>query len=90
MLYSNIHILYCIIIIIQYTYGATSPDLNNFYNYPTLVRTYPGASQLNSAYVALVKKFGWTRVGIVFDHQENEGIFNKVNDYGKANDLWGR
>ncbi|CAB3984173.1 gamma-aminobutyric acid type B receptor subunit 2-like isoform X1 [Paramuricea clavata] len=66
--------------ILQYTYGATSPVLDIYNSFQHLVRMYPGTSPFSNAHAALLKKFGWTRVGIVYDHHEHDGIFNKITD----------
>ena len=39
---------------------------------------YPGSMLWNKANIAMLKRFGWTRVGIIFDHHDSDGLFVKV------------
>ncbi|XP_028399764.1 gamma-aminobutyric acid type B receptor subunit 2-like isoform X2 [Dendronephthya gigantea] len=66
--------------ILQYTYGATSPILDSHHDFPFLVRTFPGTSMFSEGHAALMKRFGWKRAGILYDHHEEDGIFNKITE----------
>ena len=52
--------------------------LDNHHSFQNLVRTYPGTKLISNGHVALLKRFSWKRVAIVYDHHESDGIFNKV------------
>lgn len=65
---------------LQFTYAATSPVLDDRSQFPYLVRTVPGTNTLNRANIALMKRFGWKRVGIFYDHHAHDGIFAQVTE----------
>ena len=50
---------------------CSSPELSNKELYPTFVRTYAQTTKLSDSVLLLLEKFGWTKVGILFEGTSN-------------------
>ena len=68
------YILY-IILNFQISYGSTAPTLSDTSKYPLFLRTIPSDAAFNSARIALMRKFRWTRVGLI---KKNEISYSAV------------
>lgn len=65
-------------VIVQVSYGSTSPALKNRELYPRFFRTISSDSAFNPARAALLIKYGWKRVATLHQN-EPSGIFSQVS-----------
>ena len=73
-------------ILLQLSYGASSPALSDRTRFPTFFRTHPSANVHNPVRLKLFRKFGWKKIAII---QEAEEVFVSVSAcYGLQFDLW--
>ena len=56
--------------------GSTAPTLRNTTEYPWLHHFVPSSASLNKAVLALMREFGWEKMGVVFN---SVSIFHKSN-----------
>ena len=54
-------------LLMQLSYGSSTPTLSNTKSYPNFFRTIPSEVQSNSARLAIMKKFGWKRVATLHE-----------------------
>ncbi|XP_064396472.1 gamma-aminobutyric acid type B receptor subunit 1-like isoform X2 [Halichondria panicea] len=59
------------------SYGASSPALSDNQMFPKFFRTLPSETQANSARIAVMNKYGWTKVATL---HETEAIFTSSAD----------
>ncbi|VDK42132.1 unnamed protein product [Anisakis simplex] len=74
-LFDVIH-LPLIYIILQLSYGASSPALSNRQRFPTLFRTHPTANMQNPTRIQLFHKFNWRKITIL---QSVEEVFTSTS-----------
>ncbi|VEL24045.1 unnamed protein product [Protopolystoma xenopodis] len=60
---------------IQISYSDTRPQLSERIKYPDLLRTVPSDFEFNPARLALLRHFGWTRLGSLYQDYGEPGRF---------------
>ena len=63
----------------QLSYGASSPALSDNQMFPKFFRTLPSETQANSARIAVMDMYNWTKVATL---HETEAIFTSVSRCG--------
>ncbi|XP_020910363.1 gamma-aminobutyric acid type B receptor subunit 1-like [Exaiptasia diaphana] len=75
---------------VQISATATSGFLSRKKTYPYFLRTIPSASAMRTSFIALAKKFGWTRVSILFYYREMQVEYAWIINTPDKNGWWNR
>ncbi|RDD41746.1 Gamma-aminobutyric acid type B receptor subunit 2 [Trichoplax sp. H2] len=64
--------------ILQLSYAAASPLLNNRKKYPNFFRTYPSDTNLNPTRIQLCKRFKWKNIAIIYENDDTRVFYEAL------------